>query len=174
MTGVVRGGIAGGILGNQVGRGSGKTVAAAAGAVLGSMVGDRIVNPAEAERPMSGAVVGAAAGGLLGAQVGKGNGQNAAAAAGAVIGAVAGDRIQNAQHAAAAPAQQCRTVQATREVIRGYTVVYRYNGRDITTTLPYEPGQTVRVGVGVVDSAPAAGVPAASRVSAAGGYAYRY
>lgn len=31
-------------------------------------------------------------------------------------------------------------------------MVYRYNGRDVTTTLPYNPGRTVKVGVGVIDS----------------------
>jgi len=62
----------------------------------------------------------------------------------------------------APPAQQCRTVQTTREVVKGYTVVYRYNDRDITTTLPRDPGPTVRVGIGVVDSRPATGAPTAS------------
>jgi hypothetical protein len=61
----------------------------------------------------------------------------------------------------APPAQQCRTVQTTSEVVKGYTVVYRYNGRDITTTLPRDPGPTVRVGVGVVDVAPTTGAPTA-------------
>ena len=63
--------------------------------------------------------------------------------------------------APAPPAQQCRTVQATREVVKGYTVVYRYNGRDITTILPSDPGPTVRVGVGVVDGKSASGGPTA-------------
>jgi uncharacterized protein YcfJ len=117
-----------------------------------------VANP-DSERPITGAVVGGAAGGLLGAQVGRGSGQYAAAAAGAVVGAVAGDSVQNPRRTATAPAQQCRTIQTTREVVRGYTVVYRYNGRDITTTLPYDPGQTVRVGVGVIDGAPAAAAP---------------
>jgi uncharacterized protein YcfJ len=195
MAGSIIGGIAGGLLGAQVGKGSGKTVAAAAGAATGAIIGDRVANP-DSERPVTGAVVGAAAGGLLGAQVGKGSGQNAAAAAGAIAGAVVGDHVQNAQRTAAAPAPVCRTVETTREVIRGYTVVYRYNERDITTTLPYDPGPTVRVGVGVIDSAPAAAVPppgpmgsnvrdvsrpapvynpAPAPVSAAtGGYQYRY
>jgi hypothetical protein len=52
----------------------------------------------------------------------------------------------------APPAQQCRTVRIPREVVKGYTVIYRYGGRDITTTLPYDPGPTVRVGVSVVDA----------------------
>jgi hypothetical protein len=37
--------------------------------------------------------------------------------------------------------------------------VYRYNGRDITTTMPYNPGSTVRVAVGIADGPPA-GTPA--------------
>lgn len=194
MVGPVLGGIAGAILGNQVGKGSGRTAATAAGAVVGTIAGDRVANP-DSDRPVTGTVVGGAAGGLLGAQVGKGSGQNAAAAAGAIAGAVVGDHVQNSQRTAAAPAPVCRTVETTREVIKGYTVVYRYNERDITTTLPYDPGSTVRIGIGVVDSAATASAPAAGMmgsnvrevarpapvsdvapapVSATGGYQYRY
>ncbi len=190
VAGNIVGGLAGALLGAQIGKGAGKTVATAAGATVGSIVGDRVTNP-DSERPVAGAVVGAAAGGILGAQVGKGNGQNAAAAAGAVAGSVAGDRVQNPQRSASAqPAQQCRTIQSTRDVVKGYTVLYRYNGRDITTTLPHEPGATVRVGVGVVDAAPTATTPPPGVISSAppvpapvpvstpvgdsGGYQYRY
>ena len=152
------GGVAGALLGSQVGRGSGRTAATAAGAVAGTVIGDRVANP-DSNRPVTGAVVGGAAGGLLGAQVGSGSGRNAAAAAGAIGGAVIGDRVQNPQTASAQPGQRCRTVESVREVVKGYTVVYRYNGRDITTTLPYNPGRTVLVGIGVVDSPPAATYP---------------
>lgn len=71
------------------------------------------------------------------------------------------DPATNPATAPAPPAQQCRTVQTTREVVKGYTVVYRFNGRDITTTLPRDPGPTVRVGVGVIDVAPTTGAPTA-------------
>lgn len=164
MAGSIVGGVAGAILGSQVGSGSGKTAATAAGAVAGTIVGDRVANP-DSDRSVTGAVVGGAAGGLLGAQVGGGGGRNAAAGAGAVAGTIAGDRIDNRQQTAAAqPAQRCRTVETTREVVKGYMVVYRYNGRDITTTMPYNPGSTVRVGVTAIDgSAPtAASAPTAS------------
>jgi len=30
-------------------------------------------------------------------------------------------------------------------------VTYRYNGQNITTTLPYQPGSTLRVGVSVIE-----------------------
>lgn len=175
------GGVAGALLGSTVGRGSGRDAATAAGAIAGAIVGDRVANP-DSERSMTGSVVGGAAGGLLGAQVGKGNGRTAAAAAGAIAGAVAGDHIDNRQVMATAPTQSCRTVETIRETVRGYTVVYHYNGRDVTTTLPYDPGPTVRVGVGVIGSdnialAPAAPIPAPrgpGRHVAPPGYDYRY
>ena len=142
------------------------------------------------ERSMAGAVVGGVAGGLLGAQVGRGSGRTAAAAAGAIAGAVIGDRVDNRQTAAASQPQRCRTVETTREIVRGYTVVYRYNERDITTTLPYDPGRTVTVGIGVIDArrdasagtmggnARDAHVPPPSPVPvnapASGNYSYRY
>ncbi len=85
----------------------------------------------------------------------------------APAGTIIGDKVGNPQATAPAPpAQQCRTVQTTREVVKGYIVVYRYNGHDITTTLPRDPGPTVRVGVGIVDGPPAAGAPTASMLGA--------
>ena len=119
--------------------------------------------PASAqEHSIVGPVVGGVAGAVIGHQVGSGRGNTAATAAGAIAGTIIGDKVGNRQATAPAPpAQQCRTVQTTREVVKGYTVVYRYNGRDITTTLPYDPGPTVRVGVGVADGPPTPGAPTA-------------
>ena len=115
------------------------------------------------ERSIVGPVVGGVAGAVIGHQVGSGRGNTAATAAGAIAGTIIGDKVGNPQATAPAPpAQQCRTVQTTREVVKGYTVVYRYNDRDITTTLPRDPGPTVRVGIGVVDGRPATGAPTAS------------
>jgi len=195
IVGPLVGGVAGALLGSRVGKGSGRNAATAAGAVVGTIVGDRVANPGS-ERPMTGAVIGGAAGGLAGAQVGKGSGKTAATAAGAIAGSVIGDRVQNPQQAhtaTAQPAERCRTVESAREVIRGYTVVYRYNGHDVTTRLPYDPGNTVRVGVTLLDdNAPLAGrsmgttdsdtrvvgrplPPSHSMpVSNTGGYTYRY
>lgn len=122
------------------------------------------VAAAPQDHNLAGPIVGGIAGAILGNQVGHGNGRTAATAAGAVAGTIVGDRVGNAEPP---PGQQCRTVQTTRDVVKGYTVVYRYYDRDITTTLPYNPGSTVRVGVGVVDNnAPVASAPApASRGS---------
>ena len=113
---------------------------------------DRAAAPQQPEdRSLVGPIVGGIAGGVLGAQVGRGSGRTAAAAAGAIAGAVIGDRVDNRPGAAPQPVQRCRTVEMTREVVRGYTVVYRYNGRDIATTMPYNPGQTIRVAVSAID-----------------------
>lgn len=155
------GGVAGALLGSTIGSGRGRDAATAAGAIAGAIIGDRVANP-DSDRSMTGSVVGGAAGGLLGAQVGKGSGRTAAAGAGAIAGAVAGDRIDNRQSASAQPAQRCRTVEATREIIRGYTVVYQYSGRDITTIMPYDPGPTVRVAIAALDGDNAGPAPTAA------------
>lgn len=145
----ILGGLAGALLGRQVGHGSGRDVATAVGAGVGAMAGDYAANP-DANRSYTGAAVGAVAGGLLGNQVGNGAGKGATTAAGTIAGAMIGDRVATQQTGAAV--QRCRTIESSREVIRGYDVVYRYNGRDVKTTLPYNPGRTVKVGVGVIDS----------------------
>jgi len=90
-------------------------------------------------------ILGGVVGGLLGHQVGQGSGQTAATIVGATGGAVAGSAIGN--RAGAQPEQQCRTVETSREVVNGYDVVYRYNGRDVSVALPYNPGSTIKVGV---------------------------
>ena len=94
-------------------------------------------------------IVGGVVGGLIGHQVGQGSGQTAATIVGATGGAVAGSAIANRSGGQAAP-QQCRNVETTREVVNGYDVVYRYNGRDANVKLPYNPGNTLKVGISVL------------------------
>ncbi len=93
-------------------------------------------------------IVGGLLGGLLGHQVGRGSGQTAATVIGATGGAVAGSVIGN--RAGEPPAQQCRTIESSHEVVNGYDVVYRYNGRDVNVALPYNPGTTLTVGVAAI------------------------
>lgn len=106
------------------------------------------------ERSNAGAIVGGIAGAIIGNQVGGGRGREAATGLGAAIGAITGDRLGNS--APQQPAyvtqqvQRCQTVNDTRQVVSGYNVVYRYAGRDVKVTLPYDPGDTVTVGVGVL------------------------
>jgi uncharacterized protein YcfJ len=93
-------------------------------------------------------IIGGILGGLLGHQVGRGRGQTAGTIVGAAGGAVAGTMIGN--RAGAQPAQRCRTVESMREVVNGYDVVYRYNGRDVNLAMSYNPGSTIKVGVGAI------------------------
>ena len=65
---------------------------------------------------------------------------------------IIGDRVANPDKPRTEQVERCREVQTSREVIKGYNVTYRYNGRDVTTTLPYQPGSTIQVGVGVIDN----------------------
>ena len=150
MTGAVVGGVAGGLLGSQVGGGSGNTAATGAGAVAGAVIGDRVDNQ-DSNRSATGAIVGGVAGALLGSQIGGGTGNKAATAVGGIAGAVVGDRVANptSNQPRTEQVQRCREVQTSREVIKGYNVKYRYDGRDYTTTLPYKPGSTIRVRVNV-------------------------
>ena len=154
----ILGGLAGALIGRQVGHGNGRDVATAVGAAAGTMAGDAVANP-DANRNYAGAAVGAVAGGVLGNQVGNGRGNGVATAAGTIAGTMAGDRLGARTASAGRPAQNCRTIESTREVIKGYNVVYRFNGRDVTTTLPYDPGNTVKVGFGIIED----GAPAAER-----------
>lgn len=115
----------------------------------------RPVRAPEPERSLVGPIVGGIAGAILGKQVGQGNGNVAATAGGAIAGAVIGDRVGNRPNVSREPArdygeQNCRRVENTRDVVKGYTVVYRYNGRDATTTLPYNPGDRIAVGVSAI------------------------
>lgn len=101
----------------------------------------------------AGAIIGGIAGGLLGNTVGRGNGRIAAAAVGAGLGAVVGDRMSNNQSNSTGystrPVDRCYSVDNWQTVNRGYLVTYRYNGRNYTTVMDRQPGDTIPVHVGI-------------------------
>ena len=105
------------------------------------------------ERNVGGAIIGGIAGGLLGGQVGKGKGRVASAAIGAATGALVGDRLGNSNNGynstSTRPIERCHTEDSWQTVNRGYLVTYRYNGRDYTTVMPNDPGETIRMKVTV-------------------------
>lgn len=117
---------------------------------------------------MGGAIVGGLVGGLAGHQVGKGSGNTAATLAGTIAGALVGERIANnpqgpvSQTPHAREERHCRQVENYRDVIRGYNVIYRYNGQDITTRMPFQPGDAVRVAVSVLPNPIPPSAPAPS------------
>jgi uncharacterized protein YcfJ len=101
-------------------------------------------------RNTGGAVIGAIAGGLIGSTVGKGNGQVAAAAVGAATGAVVGDRWNSGSaRTESVPVQveRCRTQDNFRQVLSGYDVRYRFQDREYSTRLPYDPGKWLTLNV---------------------------
>lgn len=97
-----------------------------------------------------GAVLGAVVGGLVGSTIGKGNGKVASAAVGAATGAVIGDRWNDRDGGAGyeeRPVERCRVIDNYHQEIVGYDVTYRYNGRNYTTRLPYDPGKWLSLNV---------------------------
>lgn len=102
-------------------------------------------------RDIGGAILGGIAGGLLGSQIGKGSGRVAGAAVGAATGAIVGDRIDNSDRRSygSRPVERCVTVDDWQTVTRSYLVTYRFDGRDYTTVMPYDPGRNIRVRVAV-------------------------
>ena len=115
------------------------------------------------EHSIGGALLGGLIGGVVGSQLGQGNGSTIATGAAAIAGAIVGDRVanQNAQQQQTQTVQvpqtreerHCRQIENFRDVIRGYDVTYRYNGRDVTVRMSSQPRDTVRVGVSVMDEA---------------------
>ncbi len=103
-----------------------------------------------------GAVLGAIAGGLLGSTVGRGSGKVAAAAVGAATGAVVGDRWNDGDRVVESRPQQverCKSYDNFRQVVTGYDVRYRFQDREFSTRLPYDPGEwlDLRVNFSVAD-----------------------
>jgi uncharacterized protein YcfJ len=96
------------------------------------------------------AIIGAIAGGLIGSTVGKGDGKVAAAAVGAATGAVVGDRWNDGSTRYESRPQQverCRTHDDFRQVVTGYDVRYRFQDREYSTHLPYDPGKWLTLNV---------------------------
>lgn len=109
-----------------------------------------ISDPAVGGRTLLGGIIG----GVIGHQFGSGRGNDAATIAGAVIGSGVG--YDSARRRAATTTeervvQRCETryEQDVEERIDGYRVTYEYNGREFTTRMPYDPGETMRVRVEV-------------------------
>ncbi len=103
---------------------------------------------ASGDRSAAGALIGGIAGGILGHQVGKGSGKDAATALGAITGAIVGDRMQN-NAGATQTVERCRVTDNWTQRLTGYSVTYRYAGREFSAVLPNDPGRSLRVNVQV-------------------------
>ncbi|WP_324317183.1 glycine zipper 2TM domain-containing protein [Povalibacter sp.] len=109
-----------------------------------------ISEPAVGGRTLLGGIIG----GVIGHQFGSGSGRDAATIAGAAIGAGVGYDSARRAHGTSTTqevVQRCevRYQDQYEERIDGYRVTYRYNGREYTTRMPYDPGSKIRVRVAV-------------------------
>jgi uncharacterized protein YcfJ len=95
-----------------------------------------------------GAVIGGIAGGLIGHQIGSGSGNTAATIAGTLGGAAVGNEVAR-RNSDPRAVERCRTVADDEDRVVAYDVVYRYQGREFSTRLPYDPGPDLRVSVTV-------------------------
>jgi len=115
---------------------------------------EQVSYEAPRERSYGGAILGGIVGGILGNQIGKGNGKTVATAVGAATGAMVGDSVDNKASAGGSQTrveevQRCRTVDDWSRRVVGYDVVYRYDDRNYSTFLPYDPGNRLRLKVNV-------------------------
>lgn len=104
------------------------------------------------ERSYGGAILGTIVGGVVGHQLGKGTGKTVATAVGAATGAMVGDSLDNRGRAASRASEsveRCRSVDHWTRELTGYNIVYRYQGREYSAFLPYDPGDFVHVNVSV-------------------------
>ena len=111
--------------------------------------------PVRDEHRLLGTGLGAAVGGILGHQIGGGRGNTLATVAGAAAGGYAGNELQHkAQESDTVTTNErrCSTVYDRREEAAGYDVVYEYRGERHHTHLDHDPGPTLPVVDGKVQT----------------------
>ena len=107
-----------------------------------------------------GAIAGGIIGGVIGHQFGSGRGNDAMTVLGTLIGAAVGSDSGRGHHSGrdhrgysteSYPVERCDVRYETRleERIDGYRVTYVYNGQRLTTRMPNDPGDRIRVRVSV-------------------------
>lgn len=104
--------------------------------------------PVQDEKRIAGTVLGGLAGGLLGSQIGGGSGQKAATVIGAAGGAYAGNQVQKGMQQRdtnSATERRCKTVNVRSEKRVGYDVTYRFEGKEDTVRMSFNPGQQIPV-----------------------------
>ena len=112
---------------------------------------------AENSPSIGGMLLGGLAGGLIGNNFGNGSGRAAMVGIGTTVGAAMGGRV-GAGSGSSRTVDRVRDVVEVRDVVTGYRVTYRLDGRDSTVIMPHHPGSRVRV-TQQVSMAPAQAVP---------------
>ncbi len=104
--------------------------------------------PVQDEKRIAGTVLGGVAGGLLGSQIGGGSGKKVATVLGAAGGAYAGNQVQKGMQQRdtdSTTERRCKTVNVRSEKLVGYDVTYRYEGKEDTVRMSYNPGTQIPV-----------------------------
>ena len=99
-------------------------------------------------------IAGGVIGGILGNQFGKGNGKTFMTIAGTVLGGSIGRDVgmENRHRGYSSHTEtHCNVVNDYREdeQLDGYRVTYRYHGEQFTTTMPYDPGNRMKIKVSI-------------------------
>ena len=101
-------------------------------------------------------LVGGIIGGAVGHAVGSGkDNKKIGAVVGSVLGmSIASDKANRRQHNAPVVyrnIERCRTEQRVEreQVLKGYDVTYRYNGKDFTTFMKQPPGESIKLSITV-------------------------
>lgn len=104
--------------------------------------------PVKDENRIAGTAIGAVIGGVLGNQIGGGNGKKLATVAGAAAGGYAGNKTQEKMQQGdtyTTVEQRCETVMDSHQEISGYDVHYRYNDKEDTIRMEFDPGNKIPV-----------------------------
>ena len=100
--------------------------------------------PVKDDHRVAGTVLGGVAGGLLGSQIGGGSGKKAATVVGAAAGAYGGNQVQKGlqeSDVTRTTETRCKTSNVRSEKLVGYDVTYRFQGKDDTVRMAYDPGK---------------------------------
>ena len=101
----------------------------------------------QAQKSGAGSAMGAIAGGVVGNAIGKGEGNALATAIGLIGGAILGDRIEGAPPTEMRNVQTCSTQNFYENRTIAYNVVYEFNGKQYTVSMPQDPGPFVKLQV---------------------------
>ena len=115
----------------------------------------------------AGAAMGAIAGGAIGNNIGDGAGRAVATMLGLLGGALLGDRVEGAPTAQVQNVQSCSTQTFYENRTVSYNVVYEFNGKQYTVSMPQDPGPFVKLQVTPISAATPVPAPMATYVAPA-------
>lgn len=104
------------------------------------------------QRSATPTVVGAIIGGVIGHQLGSGSSRGLATVAGAVLGASVGNDVSaRGGRVDTRSIERCESYPSRTwiERVEGYRVTYVYRGREYATVMAYDPGNEIKLKVGI-------------------------